>query len=170
MPQALFMCVGWPASRRNRPFSCVTRPVSTPRHVSASSPAISSMLRPVESFSVLTFPSEVCILFAEGFGSNTPERLAAEKEAALITFFFAHPAGRTGTICHLRRFGSEAYRHRLCSGLWLFAFRTGTANCVSYRYQPFGASLLCFGFTFPCQLVDAPAGGKLLALDIQGIS
>lgn len=51
-----------------------------------------------------------------------------------------------------------------------FAFRTGTVNCVSYRYQPFGASLLCLGFTFPCQLVDAPAGGKLLALDIQGIS
>ena len=51
-----------------------------------------------------------------------------------------------------------------------FAFRTGTANCVSYRYQPFGASLLCFGFTFPRHLIDAPAGGKLLALDIQCIS
>ena len=90
MPQALFMCVGRPASRRNRPFSCVTRPVSTPRHVSASSPASSSMLRPVESFSVLTFPPEVGILLAEGFGANTSERLAAvaEKEGALITFFF----------------------------------------------------------------------------------
>ena len=55
MPQALFMCVGRPASRRNRPFSCVTRPVSTPRHVSASSPASSSMLRPVESCRLLTF-------------------------------------------------------------------------------------------------------------------
>lgn len=73
MPQALFMCVGRPASRRNRPFSCVTRPVSTPRHVSASSPAISSMLRPVESFSVLTFPSEAGILFAEAFPRRAPE-------------------------------------------------------------------------------------------------
>ena len=51
-----------------------------------------------------------------------------------------------------------------------FAFRTGTANCVSYRYQPFGASLLCFGFTFPRHLIDAPAGGELPALDIQCIS
>lgn len=78
--------------------------------------------RAVENFSVLTFPSEVGILLAEGFGANTSERLAAvaEKEGALITFFFAHPAGRTGTICHLRRSGSEAYRHRPCSGLWLF--------------------------------------------------
>ena len=27
--------------------------------------------------------------FAEGFGANTSERLAAEKEGALITFFFS---------------------------------------------------------------------------------
>lgn len=46
--------------------------------------------RAVENFPVLTFPSEVGILLAEGFGANTSERLAAvaEKEGALITFFF----------------------------------------------------------------------------------
>lgn len=44
--------------------------------------------RAVENFSVLTFPPEAGILFAEGFGSNTPERLAAEKGVELITFFF----------------------------------------------------------------------------------
>lgn len=86
---------------------------------------------------VLTFSPEAYILFAEGFGANTSERLAAEKEAALITFFFAHPAGRTSTICHLRRFGSEACRHRLCSGLWLF-LRSGPErriwnNCTGHH-------------------------------------
>lgn len=44
--------------------------------------------RAVENFSVLTFPPEVGILFAEGFGANTSERLAAEKGVELITFFF----------------------------------------------------------------------------------
>ena len=37
---------------------------------------------------LLTFPPEAYTLFAEGFGANTSERLAAEKEGALITFFF----------------------------------------------------------------------------------
>lgn len=69
---------------------------------------------------VLTFSPEAGTLFAEGFGEVTSECVSAEKEVLLITFFFSHPAGRTGTICHLRRFGSEAYRRRLCSGLWLF--------------------------------------------------
>ena len=37
----------------------------------------------------LTFPSEVDILLVEGFGGNTSECVSAEKEAALITFFFS---------------------------------------------------------------------------------
>ena len=102
---------------------------------------------------MLTFPPEVGILFSEGFGANTSERLAAEKEAALITFFFAHPAGRTGTICHLRRFGSEAYRHRLCSGLWLF--------CVQDRNGEYGttAQVITFCGVCPCRWHPPAAAG-----------
>ena len=86
---------------------------------------------------LLTFPPEVGILFAEGFGEVTSECVSAEKGVLLITFFFAHPAGRTGTICHLRRSESEASRHRLCSGLWLF-LRSGPErriwnNCTGHH-------------------------------------
>lgn len=135
MPQALFMCVGRPASRHPRRRSCRWSPctvrMSSALLIHACAPSSGSnglLLSMVASCAalraaarlVLTFSPEAYILFAEGFGANTSERLAAEKEAALITFFFAHPAGRTGTICHLRRSGSEASRRRPCSGLWLF--------------------------------------------------
>lgn len=168
MPQALFMCVGRPASRHPRRRSCRWPPCTVRMssalliHVCAPSSGSNGLLlsmvascaafRP-DKLLLLTFPPPVGILFAEGFGEVTSECVSAEKEVLLITFFFCTSSRSYRYDLPSASSGSEAYRHRPCSGLWLF--------CVQDRNGEYGtaAQVIAFCGVCPCRWHPPAAAG-----------